>query len=103
MTTKKVELTSKNWQLIHYLDEETGASSLVLTTDEKSPIELILDLDPETLYKPFKKYNNIHAEITTTHYDDPGYFREFLEDGQEASDFITQVYQWCVRNGFWDL
>lgn len=31
------------------------------------------------------------------------YFREFLEDGQEASDFITQVYQWCVKNGFWDL
>ena len=96
-------MKGKYWQLIRYLDKETGNTSLVLTTDEESSIELVLEVDPETLYKPHKKYNNIHAEIMTTHYDDPGYFREFLEDGKEASDFITQVYHWCVKNGFWDL
>jgi hypothetical protein len=49
------------------------------------------------------KYNNIKVHITPTVFEDLGYFREFIEAQQVASDFAQEVYKYAVEYGYWDL
>lgn len=91
-----------------------GDWTLWTITKESEPIKLhitnndnddniLLYLDVKTNRDGKVIYNNISVVVEKQNFDDLGYYREFIEKLQDASDFAQEVYKYAVDNGFWDL
>lgn len=72
-------------------------------TNKEPDDNILLFLDVKTNRDGKVIYNNISVVVEKQNFDDLGYYREFIEKLQEASDFAQEVYKYAVDNGFWDL
>lgn len=95
------------WLLSEYTDHDKKEVYLKISHDDRiEGIELELEEDGSCIaFQNLiqRKYNNIKVHITPTVFEDLGYFREFIEAQQVASDFAQEVYKYAVENGYWDL
>ena len=90
------------WVLTEYSDQEKWQTYLKISHDDT--VEGIeLELEEQGVSYSVMKYNNIKVHITPTVFEDLGYFREFIEAQQVASDFAQEVYKYAVEHGYWDL
>lgn len=72
-------------------------------TNKEPDDNILLFLDVKTNRDGKVIYYNISVVVEKQNFDDLGYYREFIEKLQEASDFAQEVYKYAVENGFWDL
>lgn len=81
----------------------SGVTSLSITNDDNACVLLVLEVDKQNSKWNNIKYNNIAVRLLPSRFADPGYFRDFMKECEEADTFIQRVYEWCVENGYWLL
>ena len=90
-----------DWTLWTITNEGEHTKLHITNKDTKDNILLYLDVETNRDGKVI--YNNISVVVEKQNFDDLGYYREFIEKLQDASDFAQEVYKYAVENGFWDL